>query len=97
MELFDQEMVKFPGGQLKPGKNRTYIVTTNMVEIKAVFQDALNGTYSASIADKAGVKTFGALPGTYGDYEKSGEKLMLIPRASPPYDDNFTGSINFYK
>ena len=88
------------GGTLKAGPPRSYTITKNFSDIKQFFKDHLKNTYSAIIAANAGVITFGALLGTYADFEripKSSFPLMLIPRKVPPYADNFTRSIDFYK
>jgi hypothetical protein len=88
-----------PGGTLKAGASRSYKVDVNLLGIKQRFQFFSDGSYSAVIAKKTRVKTFGALLGTYSDYERKppANPLMLIPRKKPPYNDNFTNVVNFYK
>ena len=68
-------------------------------DIKAAFiLNALENTFSQQMAAVLlGITVIGALPGTYSDYEKGGNKLMLVPRRKPPYDDNFSSIISFYK
>lgn len=65
-------------------------------QIKEYFRRQLD-TYSKEIARAAGVPCFGALPGTYADYERGvGLPVMVIPTSKPPYNDDFTRSIRFY-
>lgn len=100
-EIFDQIRTDIlPGGTLKTGKVRSYVVTHPFLELKDLFKNFLkNRTYSSKIATAADVKTFGALLGTYADYELTGDRLMLVPKNIPPdpYKDSFIRVINFYK
>jgi hypothetical protein len=66
-------------------------------QIKTFFFGRLNETYFNRVALAAQVPCFGALPGTYSDYEKGPElPVMIVPTKKPPYADNFTGPIRFY-
>lgn len=57
----------------------------------------LRHTYSSAIAVAAGVPCYGALCGTYADYEIGAAiPLMVVPRAKPPYLDDFSRHIDFY-
>jgi hypothetical protein len=88
-----------PGGTLKAGASRSYKVDVTLQEIKTRFKLFLDASYAAVIAMRTHVKTYGALLGTYADFEKKppANPLMLIPRKSPPYADDFTRSVRFYK
>jgi hypothetical protein len=69
----------------------------SFAEIKEFLQRRIEATYCKSIAKATRRKCFGALPGTYADYEKNKTRpLMVVPRSSPPYDDNFLRYIKFY-
>ena len=58
----------------------------------------LQKSYSSEIAKKTSVATYGALPGTYADLEKAGNKpLMLVPRDGKIYGTNFSKTIDFYR
>ena len=66
-------------------------------QIKNFFFGRLNETYCNRVALASQVPCFGALPGTYSDYEKGTEiRVMVVPTRRPPYSDNFTGPIRFY-
>ena len=68
-----------------------------MEEIKNFFFARLGDTYCNLVAQAAQVPCFGALPGTYSDYERGPElAVMLVPTKVPPYADDFTRSIRFY-
>lgn len=57
----------------------------------------LSETYCNSVAQGAQVPCFGALPGTYSDYEQGAtDPVMVVPTKKPPYADSFAGSIRFY-
>jgi len=90
------------GGTLKPtkpGTPREYNIDIKFADLKQVFQNFSDSAYAAVIKRATGVKTYGALLGTYADYEKKPRKtnpLMLIPRKIPPYADNFSKTIKFY-
>lgn len=87
--------VILPGGKLS---GRSYTVTKTFAEIKAAFKSLIDNTYSAKIAAATGATTFGALPGTYADEEKNVKlPLMVVPTKIPPYDDNLTANLTFYK
>ena len=76
----------------------SFRVNMTFEDIKAAFiLNALENTFSQQAAVLLGITVIGALPGTYSDYEKGGNKLMLVPRRKPPYDDNFSSIISFYK
>lgn len=67
-------------------------------EIKELCQLMIDLGYCKRIATATNRKCYGALPGTYSDFEKTSDlPLMLIPRRVPPYDDSFVAQINFYK
>ena len=67
-------------------------------EIKDLCQLMIDLSYCKSIAAATKRKCYGALPGTYSDFEKAVRlPLMLVPTKVPPYDDNFTAYLNFYK
>lgn len=84
-----------PGGKLS---GRSYTVTKTFLEIKTAFKDLIANTYSTKIAAATGATTFGALPGTYADEEKNVKlPLMVVPTKVPPYDDNLTANLTFYK
>jgi hypothetical protein len=87
------------GGTLKAGASRSYKVDVKLQDIKTRFKLFLDASYSAVIAKSTHIKTYGALLGTYADYEKKppAYPLMLIPQKSPPYDSDFTRTIRFYK
>ena len=66
-------------------------------KIKSFFFARLSESYCNSAALGAQVPCFGALPGTYSDYEQGPDlPVMLVPTKIPPYADNFAGSIRFY-
>jgi hypothetical protein len=72
--------------------------TRTLADIKTFLSGRLGATYCQSIAIAAQVPCFGALSGTYADYEKGrrSNKVMLIPTKKPPYADDFAGYIRFY-
>jgi hypothetical protein len=84
-----------PGGTVH-GNN--YTVTKSFLDIKNAFKTLMANTYSAKISAATGAKVFAALPGTYADQEKGVKlPLMLVPTKAPPYDDNLTANLAFYK
>ncbi len=95
---FDGLLSLLPGGtQSMRGKSRRYKVTVTFQLLKERIRDFLKtGIYATAVAKAAGVNTIAALVGTYADYEKNGDKLMLIPRSAPPYDDDFRREMFFY-
>ena len=67
-------------------------------EIKDLCQLMIDLGYCKRIATATNRKCYGALPGTYSDFEKNvALPLMLVPTKHPPYDDNFWQYLNFYK
>jgi hypothetical protein len=71
--------------------------TRTIGEIKTFLFGRLGDTYCQQAALAAQVPCFGALPGTYADYEKGGtHKVMVVPTKKPPYADDFTAYIRFY-
>lgn len=81
------------------GADRRFPLTFDRTfeQIKNFFFGRLNETYCNRIALASQVPCFGALPGTYSDYEKGTEiPVMVVPTRKPPYSDNFTGPIRFY-
>ncbi|HYZ79570.1 MAG TPA: hypothetical protein VE596_19585 [Gaiellaceae bacterium] len=68
-----------------------------LAQIKAFLRGRLSQTYCQAVARAAGVRCFGALPGTYADYERgTALPVMVVPTKAPPYADDFTRSIRFY-
>ena len=83
--------VRGPDGEFPLSFDRT------LEEIKNFFSRRLNATYCKGVARAAGVPCFGALPGTYSDYEQGvTDPVMVVPTSKPPYADSFAGSIRFY-
>jgi hypothetical protein len=71
--------------------------TRTLEEIKNFFFARLGDTYCNLVAQAAQVPCFGALPGTYSDYEKGADlPVMVVPTRVPPYSDNFTAYVRFY-
>jgi hypothetical protein len=67
-------------------------------QVKDFFRGRLSETYCQAAAIGSQVPCFGGLPGTYSDYEKGVSlPVMVVPTKVPPYSDNFTAYINFYK
>jgi hypothetical protein len=98
--IFDTIMSILSGGILKAGPPRSYKVDSTLADVKTALRSGLDNTYSAALAKNGHVDTFGALPGTYADYEKIPRRklpLMIIPQKKPPYADNFSRHIEFYK
>ncbi|NOT46927.1 MAG: hypothetical protein HOP17_04155 [Acidobacteria bacterium] len=70
----------------------------SLTDIKALCQLMIDLGYCRKIATATNRKCYGALPGTYSDFEKTRDlPLMLIPRNTRTYSDNFAAFINFYK
>lgn len=68
-----------------------------LAQVKDFFFARLSDTYCNAVAQAAQVPCFGALPGTYSDYERGvRDPVMVVPTAKPPYADDFTRSIRFY-
>lgn len=67
-------------------------------DLKDIFiLKGLEKTFSQQMAKALDIYIYGALPGTSADYEKNKHKLMIVPTKKPPYADNFSPIINFYK
>ena len=67
-------------------------------EIKDLCKLMIDLGYCKRIATATKSKCYGALPGTYSDFEKTSYlRLMRVPTSSPPYDDDFTAYLTFYK
>jgi hypothetical protein len=82
--------VRGADGQLPLAFDRTF------EQIKTYFSKQL-GTYCQRFAVAAQANCFGALPGTYADYELGASlPIMVVPTKKPPYADDFTRSIHFY-
>ncbi|MGB7069897.1 MAG: hypothetical protein WBD22_10415 [Pyrinomonadaceae bacterium] len=81
------------GGTFPLVFNRTF------KQVKEFFQQLIFNGYCGQIALNANRKCFGALPGTYSEYDpkKSFLPLMLVPRAKPPGSADFTRQVNFYR
>jgi hypothetical protein len=75
----------------------SFTKTIKFEDLKAAFIGGLETTFSQKAAVALGITAHGALPGTYSDYERGGNKLMLVPRESPPYADNFSRISGFYR
>jgi hypothetical protein len=72
--------------------------TRTFEEVKKYFGRGVRNSYAWKIAKASGRKCYGAPPGTYAAYERGVSlPLMVIPTKEPPYDDNFTSYIGFYK
>lgn len=84
-----------PGGRRS---GRSYTANVTFLDIKNAFDKQIANTYCAKMSAASGAKTFGALPGTYADEEKNVRlPLMVVPTRKPPYDDNLTATLTFYK
>jgi len=89
-----------PGGKRS---GRSYTVTVTFLRIKDAFDSLLSDNYSATIATviPSGATTFGALPGTGADYEELDKNvrlpLMVVPTRMPPFSNDFSKSLLFYK
>jgi hypothetical protein len=86
-----------PGGRRV---GRDYTVTATFADIKNSFRDLIRDSYCHQIATATGVTTFGSLPATYADEEKVPVRrlpLMVVPTRMPPYDDDLTANLTFYK
>ncbi|HEU4971395.1 MAG TPA: hypothetical protein VFT35_05710 [Gaiellaceae bacterium] len=93
--FFDVDPVFFPvrgaDGQFPLTFDRT------LQQVKDFFFGRLSQTYCNALAQAAQVPCFGALPGTYSDYERDvADPVMVVPTSRPPYADDFTRSIRFY-
>jgi hypothetical protein len=65
-------------------------------EVKTYLSRHLD-TYCQRLAVAAQVPCFGALTGTYADYEKEvALPVMVVPTRKPPYSDDFTRYVQFY-
>ncbi|WP_296224239.1 hypothetical protein [Ralstonia sp. UBA689] len=97
-ERFDEIRGMLKGGKLQAGSPRSYQVSVSFQTILDLYRSDLRDTYSAKIASASKRTTYGALLGTYADIEQGPQDfLMLIPRKVPPYADDFTRVVNFYK
>jgi hypothetical protein len=89
-----------PGGRLS---GRSYTITVTFSKIHDAFENQLTNSYSSKIANAipAGGTVFGALPGTGSDYEANDKHirlpLMRIPTRRPPYDNDFSRTLSFYR
>ena len=69
-----------------------------LADIKTFLNGRLGATYCQTAALAAQVPCFGGLPGTYSDYERGARhNVMVVPTRKPPYADNFSGYLRFYK
>ncbi len=70
-------------------------------DIKDFLDRGRQTTYAQVLATAAGKTCYAAFLGTYADYEsndpKAKQPLMIVPRKVPPYADDFTKIIKFYK
>ncbi len=80
-----------------PAKNACLSFTRSVAETAEFLRGRLRHTYSSAIASAAGVSCYGALCGTYADYEIGvAVPLMVVPHAKPPYLDDFSRHLAFY-
>ncbi len=69
-----------------------------LAEIKDFFNRRIGDSYCSTMAVATQRRCMGALPGTYSDYEVGVRNpLMLVPTRVPPYADNFSRSLQFYR
>jgi hypothetical protein len=93
-------VVRILGGT--PSK-KSFTKTVSLLDIKTILDEKMTDAYAAAISRvmPAGVTVFAALPGTGTDYEELDKSvrlpLMLVPRRSPPYPNDFSRSVTFYK
>ncbi|WP_282148919.1 hypothetical protein [Algibacter lectus] len=74
--------------------------TRTLREVKDFLIRGLCHTYSAQMAYNSHVNVYAALPGTGGDYERTGranKRVMVVPTNSTLYGYSFTGILRFYK
>lgn len=70
----------------------------SLIDIKALCQLMIDLSYCKNIAVATNRKCFGGLPGTFSEFDKSKNlMLMRVPTMKPPYSANFKGYLNFYK
>jgi len=70
----------------------------SLTDIKDLCQLMVDSGYCKKIATATNRKCYGALPGTYSDFEKGvALPLMLVPTRRPPYSDSFWLFLDFYK
>jgi len=95
-ELFPQAPSFFPAQR----SDGTFALSfhRSLNDIKDLCRLMIDLSYCKKIATATQRRCFGALPGTYSDYEKQVRlPLMLVPRKIPPYSDNFGMYLNFYR
>jgi hypothetical protein len=89
-----------PGGKLS---GRDYTVNVTFQKIKDSFERTMSRTYADKISKAilSGGIVFAALPGTGTDYEELDKNvrlpLMVVPTRMPPFSNNFSQSLLFYK
>jgi len=82
---------------------KSFKKTVSLLEIKTILDNKMTDAYAAAISRvmPSGVTIFAALPGTGTDYEELDKTvrlpLMLVPRRSPPYSNDFSRTVTFYK
>jgi hypothetical protein len=95
-ELFPQAPSFFPARRSDGTIALSFHRSLN--DIKDLCQRMIDNSYCKRIATATQRRCFGALPGTYSDYEKQVRlPLMLVPQRMPPYSDNFGRYLNFYR
>jgi hypothetical protein len=78
-------------------------VTVTLDDIRQALEATSSRTYADKIAKvlPSLSTVFAALPGTGTDYEELDKSvhlpLLLVPRRSPPFSNNFSQSVTFYK
>lgn len=102
--FFDDDETFFPQFPADKKVPSTVTFSRTFREIKAFFQRGLNDTYAQGLATASGRPCFGALPGTYADFEENikGTKypLMVIPRLPKRrkvFGDDLTAYVQFYE
>lgn len=94
-QIYGDDTTFFPA--IPVGGTPTLKFDRTWKDVKDFFRRGLPETYCGKIAAMSGHTCFGALLGTYSDYEKGVSlPIMIIPRKVPPYSDNFTRYIKFY-
>jgi hypothetical protein len=72
--------------------------TRTFGDVKDYFKGGRQRTYAQAIATASGKTCYAALLGTYATFESGvALGLMLVPTKVPPYSDDFTSYLSFYK
>jgi hypothetical protein len=86
-----------------PADKRETTFRRTLSEIRRYLERGLVNTYASRAAADTGVECRAGYLGTYSTYERSyaghyaPNRVMVIPRNSTVYGDNFTTTVNFYK